>query len=172
MEVSRLTFTKEFKEKTMKKMSNVEKNKVRLEMLREAEADGRMSQAHTRLELSKLAGFTDQQYSMGVGWVYRNVKTKAITEVITGYDKKNRAIYEYHLANKSIISPRVEKPKEENKQEIAGKVYDVPTNDTAKIVMTAPNGVIVTFENVTSDIANKVIETVINMAGQANGRAL
>lgn len=109
MEISKLTFTNNFKEKTMgRKLSNTKKGELRIKRLKEADKDGTLAKAKTRFQIAEIGGFNKDNYSAGISWVTRMLKKRVITEVLVGYDKHNRAEYEYHYQGKHILEPEIE----------------------------------------------------------------
>lgn len=98
MEVSKVTLTNEFKEKTRKPLGNVKKRELRLKMLAKSEADGSLSKAKNRYEVANLAGFTAKQKQSGYLWVYKQVKEGKIAEHIMNYLPNGKAEYEYHVS--------------------------------------------------------------------------
>ena len=97
MEVSKVTLTNEFKEKTRKPLGNVKRRELRLKMLAKSEADGSLSKAKNRYEVANLAGFTAKQKQSGYLWVYKQVKEGKIAEHIMNYLPNGKAEYEYHV---------------------------------------------------------------------------
>lgn len=119
MEVSRLTFTKETKNKMEKGLSKREIGKLRFERIKEAEKSGFLQKAKTRSEVARLAGFSREQYKTGYSWVTNMINRKHIIERISGLNPNNgRAEYEYHLGSdpdyemKGVIASRKKNNKE------------------------------------------------------------
>lgn len=99
MEVSRLTFTKETKDKISKGLNRRQQGKLRFEKLKEAEENGLLQKAKTRIEVAQLAGFTREQYKTGYSWVSNMLIRKHLIERISGIGMNGRAEYEYHLGS-------------------------------------------------------------------------
>lgn len=94
---ARVIFTKETKRKMEQGLSKREIGKLRFERLKAAEADGKLSRAKNRSDVLKIAGFTESQRGLGYSWVGNLVRRGHMQEIITGYGRKGRAEYEYHL---------------------------------------------------------------------------
>lgn len=118
MEVSRLTFTKETKDKISKGLNRRQQGKLRFEKLKEAEENGLLQKAKTRIEVAQLAGFTREQYKTGYSWVSNMLIRKHLIERISGIGMNGRAEYEYHLGSdpdyemKGVIASRKKNNKE------------------------------------------------------------
>lgn len=127
MEVSRLYFSKETKEKMSKGLNKRQLGKLRYEKLRELAESGKLSSAKNRIDVMRAVGFTDEQYKTGYSWVTNMINRKALTERVVGFGKNNKAEYEYTLGSrvpdydnikaqkvrwgKPIEEPTPEKPK-------------------------------------------------------------
>lgn len=106
MEVSRLTFTKDTKNKMAKGLNRRQQGKLRFERLKEAEENGLLQKAKTRTEVAELAGFTREQYKTGYSWVTNMLIRKHLIERISGMGINGRAEYEYHLGSEPDYSNR------------------------------------------------------------------
>ena len=123
MEVSKVTLTNEFKEKTRKPLGNVKKRELRLKMLAKSEADGSLSKAKNRYEVANLAGFTAKQKQSGYLWVYKQVKEGKIAEHIMNYLPNGKAEYEYHVIDTTSM-PRKDSVVKKNTEETDKKFLD------------------------------------------------
>ena len=97
MEISRLSFTRETKEKMEKGLNRRQAGRLRFERLKEAENEGLLGKVETRIGVARLVGFTDAQYKTGYSWVSNLVTRKHLSETIRGFDEHGRARYEYHI---------------------------------------------------------------------------
>ena len=97
MEISRLTFTKETKEKMEKELNGFQKGKLRWEKLKEADREGRLSLAKNRYELSNLAGFASNEAKRGYQWIAARISKGQIKETIHQLGTNGKMEYEYHL---------------------------------------------------------------------------
>lgn len=97
MEISRLTFTKETKEKMETGLNGLQRGKLRWQKLKEAERDGKLDKAKNRYEVSNLAGFTDGERKRGYQWVAAKVSKGQIKEIIHDLGEHGKVEYEYHL---------------------------------------------------------------------------
>lgn len=94
MEISRLFFSKETKEKLDKPISPQHKGKLRWERLKEAEANGALQHAKRRVDIGKIVGVED--YKTAYSWVSGLINRGAIVESILGFEN-GLPIHEYHL---------------------------------------------------------------------------
>lgn len=97
MEISRLSFTKETKEKMSKELNKFQRGKLRWAKLREAEANGKLDFAKNRYEVANLCGYTEAERSQGHGWVTRKILNHQLQETLHGVGKDGRMEYEYHI---------------------------------------------------------------------------
>lgn len=123
MEVSKVTLTNEFKEKTKKSLGNAKKRELRLKMLAKAEADGLLDKAKNRYEVANLAGFTTKQKQSGYLWVYKQIKEGKISEYIMDYLPNGKAEYEYHVIDTTSM-PREDSVAKKNTEEADKKFLD------------------------------------------------
>lgn len=94
MEISRLIFTKETKEKLDKGISAQAKGKLRWEKLKEAEDNGTLQQARSRIDVGKIVGLDNDKTAYS--WVSGLIHKKAIVETLDSFEN-NKAVYTYHL---------------------------------------------------------------------------
>ena len=104
MNVSRLTFTKETKEKMNKPLSHFEKGKLRWERLRELEEDGSLKKARNRKELSSMLGL-GYGYGAGYGWITNMIKRGHIKETMLKVDGYNQPECEYSIIGQPDYQP-------------------------------------------------------------------
>ena len=95
MDVSRILFTKETKEKLNKPLTVTEKGKLRWQKVKDAEASGKISNIHNRYELGYLAGY--DKPNTGYSWASNMIQRGHISETFLGIDASHRATYEYHV---------------------------------------------------------------------------
>ena len=119
MEISRLTFTKETKEKMEKGLNRREAGRLRFERLKEAEEEGLLANVSTRIGVAKLAGFTDERYKTGYSWVSNLVTRGHLSETIRGFDEHNKATYEYHIIDNPTYTIRRGKTKRNNQVKVS-----------------------------------------------------
>ena len=99
MEISKLSFRKETKEKMDKPMSVREKGKVLFARLEELDRDGMLSKAKSRADVATLVGYQKERAKAGYAWVSNLIRRGHMTETIRGYSPSGVADCEYHLAN-------------------------------------------------------------------------
>lgn len=160
MEISRLTFRKETKEKMEKPLTAMEKGKLMWEKIVEAEKSGRLQQAKSRVDVAHIAGYTDDK--RGYSWARNMIKRGAIVETIYAPGEYTYAIgtapkFEYtgnKLRNKKV---KPVEPVEKTEPVILSRAY-VPT-DNGKVVIEC-GGMRITMENVGVEYVKEIIKTV------------
>jgi hypothetical protein len=128
MEISRLIFTKETKEKLDKGISAQAKGKLRWEKLKEAENNGTLQQAKSRLDVGKIVGLdNDKTAYRGVSGL---IHKKAIVETLDSFEN-NKAVYTYHLGKPlSYVNGRKKRKEEQiRKIQTEAKRQDLINND-------------------------------------------
>jgi len=171
MEVSKITFTKETKEKMKKGLNPFQKGKLRWEKLKELDNSGRLSFIHDRGELIEAMGF-EPKSSTGYAWACNLIKRKHLTETLTGFNNQGRPEYEYHLGAEPNYGARTRGSQASNNVTPkptmpmpAPILSDIPTNvneGKAKVVIRYKELVIElehidsqTIENIVSKLADK-----------------
>lgn len=96
MEVSRITFRKETKDKMKKGMSIREKGKVLFARLQELEADGTLSKAKTRADVARLVGYSEERAKAGYAWVSNLIRRGHVSETIQEWTPSGKMVAEYH----------------------------------------------------------------------------
>lgn len=176
MNVSRLTFTKETKEQMEKPISQFKKGELRWKKLEELESTGKLSLAKNRRDITSMMGL-GTGYGTAYTWVSNMISRGSIDEILLGFDKNDRPEYEYHLTgvnrpnykkvgranvpkpNKSSVGDKTVKPVVENFP--SGKVYTVPVNDGAKMVIRYKD-LTIEINNVGDEVIQRIIETLAN----------
>lgn len=100
MEISRLTFTKETKDKMEKGISQFRKGELRWQKLQELENTGKLSKARNRQDITNMMGL-GTGYGAPYTWLSHMISRGSIKEILLGFDKNDRPEYEYHLTNKN-----------------------------------------------------------------------
>lgn len=114
MEISRLIFTKETKEKLDKGISAQAKGKLRWEKLKEAENNGTLQQARSRIDVGKIVGLDNDKTAYS--WVSGLIHKKAIVETLDSFEN-NKAVYTYHLGKPlSYVNGRKKRKEEQIKK--------------------------------------------------------
>ena len=96
MEVSRLTFSKETKDKMKKEMTIREKGRVLFDRLKELDEDGTLSKAKTRADVARLVGYSEERAKAGYAWVSNLIKRGHISEAIQEWTPSGKMVAEYH----------------------------------------------------------------------------
>ena len=113
MEISRLIFTKETKEKMNKELTRKEKGKLRYNKLEELADNGKLALAKNRTEVANLVGMPDNgPTKTGYKWVSGLVRNGYIKETVTGIGRNGKMEFEYSLTSKK---PNYELPKPKRK---------------------------------------------------------
>ena len=97
MEISRLTFRKETKDKMKKEMTVREKGKVLFARLQELEADGTLSKAKTRADVARLVGYSEERAKAGYAWVSNLIRRGHLSETLQEWTPSGKMIAEYHV---------------------------------------------------------------------------
>ena len=100
MEVSRLTFTKETKDKMEKGINQFRKGELRWQKLQELEDTGKLSKARNRQDITSMMGL-GTGYGAPYTWLSNMINRGSIKEILLGFDKNERPEYEYHLTNEN-----------------------------------------------------------------------
>lgn len=100
MEISRLTFTKETKDKMEKGISHFRKGELRWQKLQELEDTGKLSKARNRRDITSMMGL-GTGYGAPYTWVSNMISRGSVKETLLGFGKDGRPEYEYHLTNKN-----------------------------------------------------------------------
>ena len=113
MEISRLIFTKETKEKMNKELTKREKGKLRYNRLEELAGNGKLALAKNRTEVAHLVGMPDDgPTKTGYKWVSGLVRNGYIKETIVGIGRNGKMEFEYSLTSKK---PNYDFPGQKNK---------------------------------------------------------
>lgn len=91
---ARVTISKETMGKN--KLDNRSLRKLRLKKLRELDAEGKLSKATCRTDITKMLGFSGG-YDRGYSWLSKVICDGTLTETFLGMDSKGRPEYEYHM---------------------------------------------------------------------------
>lgn len=157
MEVSKLTLTKETKEKMEKPLSAMERGKLMWAKIVEAERDGRLQQAKYRNDIASIAGYTDKK--RGYSWVSNMIKRGAIRETIYAPGEYTYAIgeapkFEY-TGNKMNKTAPVENI---TVTPTANETINKPSTETGRVVIECGE-MRITMENVGVEYAKEIIKT-------------
>lgn len=159
MEVSKLTFSKETKERMNTSVSYNRKRQLRWDKLKELESTGRLSLAKNRREVAGMMGLGNG-FGAGYSWISSEIKKGLIKETLTGFDKNNMAEYEYHLSNppvKPISQLTAIEPKADREVNIN------QAKDKDKIKATIRYGeLVIELDGVDSNIIESIIERLAN----------
>ena len=97
MEISRLIFSKETKNKIEKDLNASQRGQLRWERVKESDKHGSLAMAKNRNEVANLAGFTKENKDRGYQWVSNMVAREHLQEIVQGIGKNGRIEYEYHV---------------------------------------------------------------------------
>lgn len=101
MEVSRLTFRKETKDKMKKGITVREKGRILFDRLRELDEDGTLSKASSRADVAKLVGYSEERSKAGYAWVSNLIRRGHLEEIAREWTPSGKMVAEYHVANSS-----------------------------------------------------------------------
>ena len=171
MEVSRVTFTDEFLEKTKhKNLSPQAKGKLRWERLVRADGDGTLQRAKTRMDIAKIAGI--QEGRNAYAWVTTMIYRGVLKETLVGFEN-NKAIYEYHIGKplnytngRKTLSDRIKREKAEKQvaeqqrpQQIVAE-RQKPINNSSANVSIIINGTEIKVENANAKFVVELIREI------------
>lgn len=167
MEVSRITFTKETKDKMSKGLNKRQRGQLRFERLKEAEANGRLQKAKTRADVARLAGFTSDQYKTGYSWVMNMLTRKHLIEHISGMGRNGRAEYDYAIGTTpdyGMVNATKGRAKfHEQRKEVMTDKCHVIADEVPTVLAPAPQKITIKYGELSIELENIDRETTINM---------
>lgn len=96
MEISRLIFSKETKQKINEDLNGNQKGILRWNKLKEAEEKGTLMLAKNRYEVANLVGYSEENKMRGYQWVSDKISGEHLRETMIGLGKNGKMEYEYH----------------------------------------------------------------------------
>lgn len=166
MEVSRILFTKETKEKMERGLSAREIGRLRWEKLEELYNSGELQKVKNRKELAAAVGFTPQQIDKGYRWVTNLINRKHLEEVSMGVN--NGFIeYQYFLTGKlpkykGYSSRNKYQTKPTRRQTTTTKVVEKPkTTETKGQIIVTRGDVTITFNDI--DLSDDLIKLITEL---------
>ncbi len=122
MEISRLTFSKETKNKMKKEMTVREKGRVLFNRLKELDEDGTLSKASNRADVARLVGYSEERSKAGYAWVSNLIRRGHLTETVREWTPSGRMVAEYHTTSSAPDYGYEEvKRRRAKKEKIAGE---------------------------------------------------
>lgn len=100
MEISKLIFTKETKDKMGKELNKMQRGRLRWEKLKQAEEEGKLMLAKNRHEVANLAGFMPSEKERGYQWVSRLIGRGQMKETVYGIGENGLVEHEYKLVGR------------------------------------------------------------------------
>lgn len=97
MEISRLTFRKETKDKMKKEMTVREKGRVLFDKLKGLDEDGTLSKASNRADVARLVGYSEERSKAGYAWVSNLIRRGHLTETVREWTPSGKMVAEYHM---------------------------------------------------------------------------
>ena len=159
MEVSRLIFSKETKDKMETPINHFKKGELRWKRIEEKEADGTLSNARNRMDLVEMLG-SERKYGAMYNWVSNMITRGFIKETMLGFGSDVKMEYEYH----TIKSPNFSPAKNANKgRKVSSKPNKmVPEVVALPVVKEEPKKakVVIRYKELTIELEN-VDETII-----------
>lgn len=171
MEISRLTFTKETKDKMEKGISHFKKGELRWKKLQELEDTGKLSKARNRQDITNMMGL-GTGYGAPYTWVSNMISRGSIKEILLGFDKNERPEYEYHLTNKN--KPNYERFGKSNRPKPSGAsaleqpvIVERATMETTDTVVTTKatikyGDLVIELEGIDSRIIENIVSKLAN----------
>lgn len=168
MEISRLTFSKETKDKMEKGISHYKKGELRWQKLQELEDTGKLGKARNRQDITSMMGL-GTGYGAAYAWLSKMISRGSIKEILLGFDKNERPEYEYHLTNEN--RPNYEKYGKANKPKPViekspvqpNKPVQVCQNTCGKVKATIKYGELtIEIESIDSSVIERIVETLAN----------
>lgn len=104
MEVSRLIFTKETKDKMNEPINHFKRGELRWKRIKEYEDDGTLSKARSRMDIVEMLG-AERKYNSVYNWVSNMITRGYLKETMTGVDNSGKMEYEYHTVKTPNFSP-------------------------------------------------------------------
>lgn len=166
MDVSRLTITKETKEKMSKQISSHKKGELRWNKLKELEETGKLNSARNRKEVSAMLGLGNS-FGNGYNWITKMIRDGYLAETLLGFDKYNKPEHEYHLIGKPKYKPGINggrKAKETARIHVPEPVslVSIPeANDKVRAIIRYKD-ITIEFENINDSIVGSIVEKIIN----------
>lgn len=151
-----------------KGLNKRERGRLRFEKLKEAEANGKLQKAKTRMEVAQLAGFSEHQYKTGYSWVMNMLTRKHLIEHISGRFPNGRAEYEYHIGTEpdyNLVGATKGRAKARTKQKVeqttAGRCHT--WTDEASTLLNNAMRVIIKYGETTIELEQVESSTAINL---------
>ena len=169
MEISRLTFTKETKEKMEKGITHFKKGELRWQKLQELEDTGKLSKARSRQDITSMMGL-GTGYGAPYTWLSHMISRGSVKEILLGFDKNSRPEYEYHLTNENRPNyersgksnvPKQNKPAVKKEPVVVEKPTQVRkvTNNVVKATIRYRD-LTIEVEGIDSEVIERIIETI------------
>lgn len=104
MEVSRLIFSKETKDKMETPINHFKRGELRWRRIKEYEDGGNLSKARSRMDIVEMLG-SERKYNAVYNWVSNMITRGFIKETILGLGSDGKMEYEYHTIKSPNFSP-------------------------------------------------------------------
>lgn len=160
MEVSKLTFTKETKEKMNKELSFRERGRLRFKRLKELDESGALSKATNRYEVGRMVGYGEDEDKAAYSWVSNMLSRGHMTETMIGLSPKGRMEFEYHVTGTEPLYCYADKErvKEQLKKEIITE--PTPTESLVKLEI-AKGDLVIKLELVSETQVIELVKTIL-----------
>lgn len=132
MEISRLIFTKETKDKMEQGLNKLQRGKLRWEKLKEAEDNGKLLMAKNRYEVANMAGFTTTEKKKGYNWVSNMIRRGQLQEHIYSIGGNGKMEYEYKLGERPDYERKNAQEARWGTQPKSTEIIDTPKPTTTK----------------------------------------
>lgn len=104
MEISRLIFSKEMKDKMNEPINHFKRGELRWKRIKEYEDDGTLSRAKNRMDIVEMLG-SERKYGAVYTWVSNMITRGFMKETMTGINNNGKMEYEYHTVKAPNFSP-------------------------------------------------------------------
>ena len=103
MEISKLIFSPETKEKMNRGLNSRGKSKVLWSRLKEVSDSGKLAMCKSRREVAQAVGYPQERMQAGYLWVAGLVKQGKLKETIMGIDRRGYMEYDYKIVEQPVV---------------------------------------------------------------------
>ena len=104
MEVSKLIFSKETKDKMNEPINHFKRGELRWKRIKECDDNGTLSKAKNRMDIVEMLG-SERKYNAVYNWISNMVVRGLIKETMTGFNNNGKMEYEYHIVKAPNFNP-------------------------------------------------------------------
>ena len=122
MFASKITMSKETKEKMEKGLSVRERGKLLFARLQELDNNGTLSKATCRADVATMVGYTTEQAKAGYSWVSNLIRRGNLSETMLEWSPSGRMVAEYHVKKSPDYDYQETKRRTDSRKKRAEKV--------------------------------------------------